>query len=567
MTSETDSISSNLDTFDAVYRITPIINPGTLGLWYLASASTAPYMASPGATNIYTSGAYYNTSTYPVNISGWNTQSFVDNAGSIRSGSSEYLFLANKTKTNKIFFNNTPYAKDFMSNLSTTTSGNVLTGVFYLVTGQSYSNDPFTQNAEWKPVAFTDTTQTSIELTDTTNKKFVEYSDTLTKPGFIEFDMPSDWAKVSVSGLTGGAFDVTSGVPDTSSGSFFNLAKDITFALDGSLATTQSGFHEYELSDSTSALSKYTNDEIGKFNYTFQVKDGTHNGQIFWVTSGNTVSEKIYLLSGNTSPPFTNSADWTKGIMRRVNIYDVFDGSVKTGNLGGMIGVANSSLVGGQPYTFMMSSSAMVNDMKQNLTNVYPLKIVTSGNHFPSGGNPGSEIWDILPYNNTSSELITQYDNTAYDLSYMAITSDVSVTYAGTYYQAISKGGRVFIKRTGTPIQSINFGGNALGDESTAGFSDANSSFSTYDTLRLLRKIEAEGVRVMWDEIQKDGSFVRFFGYVSTVGETHQAGGRRASKPYNFTMIIQEICLIDSAGKLMSDIEPLGGVSDDKSYQ
>lgn len=559
--SSTDNFDSKLDTFKTLYRVTPIIKPAGAALWYLASASTpvGPFMAAPGGTNIYTSGGYYNTKDYPVNISGWNTANFVDQVGNSREAS-EYLVVGNETKFNKLFFNNTNYARDLMSNFNSGTTGNSINGVFYLATSTAKYDDMFTHTAEWKPLEFSDTTKVTKEI-KTGGVGYKEYSDSLTKSGFVEFDMPSDWAKVSISGLTGGVFDITSGVPQSSVGS--DYAKDIIFGLSGSVTTTLSGFHEYELGDSALALASYTDDEIGKFNYTFQVTGGAQNGKIFWVTSGNTATNKIYLLSGNTAPPLINTGDWTKGIMRRVNIYNVFDGSVKTGDTN--IGVANSHQVGGQPYTFMMSSSAMVNDLKQNFVNVYPLKIVASGAHFTSGSTPGVEIWDMIPYNNSYSQVIIQKDNTSYDLSYLELTSDVAVSYAGTYYQAISKGGRVFIKRTGTPIQSINFGGTALGDESD--FTEFSTDYISATSLRLLKQIEANDIRVMWDEQQKDGTYVRFFGYVNSIAETHQSGGKRAPKPFSFSFVVESICLIDTNGKLMTGIEPLGGPSFADGYK
>ena len=562
----TDDYDSQLDTFKFIYRITPIIRPVGPALWFLASASTAPYMKAPGGTNIYTSGGYYNTSSYPVSVSGWNTQNFVDQAGNARE-SSEYIVVGNETKFNKIFFNNTNYTRDLMSNFNSGTTGNSINGVFYLATGAAKYGDKWTQTAEWKPLEFVDTTKVTKEIKNGAIG-YKEYSDSLSKSGYVEFDMPSDWAKVSVSGLTGGVFNITSGVPDSDAGPAVTagLAKDITFGFGGSLSTTKSGFHEYVLTDSANALDPYTDDQIGKFNYTFQIKGGTFDGQIFWVTSGNTSTNKIYLLSGNTVPvKLSNTGDWTKGIMRRVNIYDVFDGAVKTGNLAGTIGVANSDKIAGVPYTFMMSSSAMINDMEQNFVDVYPLKLVASGSHFTSGSTPGVEIWDMLPFNNSYSQVVVQKDNTAYDLSYLELTSDVAVAYAGTYYQAISKGGKVFIKRTGTPIGSISFGGNALGDESD--FTEFSKDFISATSLRLLKQIEANDVRVMWDEQQKDSTYVRFFGYISNVNETHQVGGKRASKPFSFTFVVESICLIDTDGQLMTDIEPLGGPANVEGYK
>ena len=145
----------------------------------------------------------------------------------------------------------------------------------------------------------------------------------------------------------------------------------------------------------------------------------------------------------------------------------------------------------------------------------------------------------------------------------MELTSNISVGYAGTYYSAISKSGKVTIIRTGTPIQKISFGGTALGDESTFSFSE---NYKSYNTLHKMRRIEAEAVRVMWDEKQKDGTYVRFFGFIEGVSETHQIGGNRASKPFTFTMVVEEICLIDNDGILMSDITPLGGITNANTY-
>ena len=157
--------------------------------------------------------------------------------------------------------------------------------------------------------------------------------------------------------------------------------------------------------------------------------------------------------------------------------------------------------------------------LNNTFNDVYPLKIVLTGSHFSASTTPGAELWDVLPFNNSSSEVITQKDNTAFDMSFMEITSNVSVAYAGTYYSAISKNGKVTIVRTGTPIQKISFAGNALGDESTFSFSE---TYESYNTLHKLRRMEAEGVRIMWDEQQKDGTYVRFFGVIEGVTETHQ---------------------------------------------
>jgi len=554
-----------LDTFKGVYRITPVISTSALNAFFLDEQSD-------NKTAIYTSGAYYNTASYPVQVSGWNTMSFVDNQDRARVAS-EYLILTNDVKTNKIFFNNTPYAQELMSNLSTTVTGNTVAGVYYLRLSNKKYDDKFTQRAEWVPVSFKDTTKVTRQLRDTSNKNYVTYEDSMAKSGFIEFDMPSDWSKVPhISGLTGGVFNV-SGAPGDPGLDVGDYSKDITGGKwKGWQAASLTPFGEYIIS--TSALSDYTDKQIGKFQHVmeFDTISGASHRSVHWVASSNTASDRLYIASGTLNPIAAGIDGGVDGTMRVVNIYDVFDGVPKVIDVGANVGgVPQANAIGGDyPYTFMWEDKAtpspFIAELDNNFVDVYPLKIVLTGSHFPlNATSPGTEVWDILPFNNTSSQVVIQQDNTAYDLSYMALTSDVNVTYAGTYYQAISKGGKVFIKRTGTPIQSINFGGNALGDESS--FTQFSDDYTTYDTLRLLKRIESEAVRVMWDEQQKDGTYVRFFGYVNNVTETHQIGGKRATKPFNFTMIIEEICLIDANGILMSDIEPLGGSANDKRYE
>ena len=56
------------------------------------------------------------------------------------------------------------------------------------------------------------------------------------------------------------------------------------------------------------------------------------------------------------------------------------------------------------------------------------------------------------------------------------------------------------------------------------------------------------------------------FGVIECVTETHSTQGPKASKPFTFTMIVDSICLIEASGVLMSDITPLGGVSDGSTY-
>ena len=69
-----------------------------------------------------------------------------------------------------------------------------------------------------------------------------------------------------------------------------------------------------------------------------------------------------------------------------------------------------------------------------------------------------------------------------------------------------------------------------------------------------------------WDEIQKDSTYVRFWGIIKNISETHGTGGSRAILSYNFSMTIEEIALMDIDGEFMTDVFPIGGVVDDRTY-
>jgi len=554
-----------LDTFKLVYRAAPPADTDIVAGMKLDSNALS---------NDYTSGSYYNAfeggTQSPVDISNWNTTTYIGPNNNARN-STEYLLLANDVKTNKIFFNTTPFSQNYTSG-SNSTSNNIA-GVYYLRTGTLVDDDQFTEFAEWVPVEFTDTTKITREFRDAGNSKFTEYSDSFTKPGYVEFDMPNDWAKISASGLTGGYFNNST---SNSSLAATPYSRDITATMsnnnDANPGSPSSpyGVTTCEINVTSIGgglnLNYYTDRQIGSFEYIYIINNGvgTADNKVFWVASGNTADNHLYLLDNGTatlSSAYSNG-DNISGRMYKINAYDIFDGTFKyqsssTPRLGMVPDYTSSNY----PYTFMWDTDKAT--IASSFVDVYPLKIVLQGGHFSNGNTPGAELWDVLPYNNSNSQVITQKDNTAFDMSFMELTSNVNVAYAGTYYSSISKNGKVTIVRTGTPIQKITFAGNALGDEATFSFSE---EYLSYNTLHKLRRMEAEGVRMMWDEKQKDGTYVRFFGVIEGVTETHSNQGPKASKPFTFTMIVDSICLITAAGALMSDITPLGGVSDGSTY-
>ena len=87
-----------------------------------------------------------------------------------------------------------------------------------------------------------------------------------------------------------------------------------------------------------------------------------------------------------------------------------------------------------------------------------------------------------------------------------------------------------------------------------------------YGHLHKIRNIQAESVPVYWDEPQKDGTFIRFWGIISNVNETRGTGGPRAVISYTFTLIIKDIALIKNDGILFTDRFPLGGLKYERDY-
>ena len=561
-TTATSTSGSSLNKFDMLFRI----QPSAVG-----TGEEAYFVNKTASTQDMTTNAYYNKSTYPVSSSEWDV-SYTNGVGSVRNASSYYI-MGNTNKTNKIFINSSPYVKNLMTDLNNLESITIA-GVYYLRLTNDVYGDKFSQRAEWIPLKFEDGTKVEKIYRDSSEETFTTKSSSLAKSGYITFDMPNDWSQVSVSDLSGGIFRA-SGAALSSNYTIGDYSKPLkALAVQPALVNT-SPFKTIQLNGSsiTDNLSDYTDDDIGGFKYMLQASGGSHDGEVYWVASGNISSGILYVASGTDMPSNPLGTGTPNFIIRRINVYDVFEGASKTSNTGSPPNWENTPHSAYQ-YTFMFKDTVGTDyelpraNVGTKFQNIYPLRIVLSGttlnNNAAITTPPHAEIWNMLPYNSSSAQTITQKDNTAYDLNYMAVTSDISVSYAGTFYQAITKGGKVFVVRTGTPIQNITFGGTAMGDESSFSYS---AEYTSYYTLRKLRRAQAYNTRVMWDEQQKDGTYVRYFGFVTNVTEKHQVTGRRATKPYTFTMVVQEICLIDEGGNLMSDIEPLGGIPDARRFK
>lgn len=68
------------------------------------------------------------------------------------------------------------------------------------------------------------------------------------------------------------------------------------------------------------------------------------------------------------------------------------------------------------------------------------------------------------------------------------------------------------------------------------------------------------------DEQQKDATYVRYFGFITGVAETHSVQGKRAPRNFNATLVVEEICMMNVSGELISDVMPLGGVADARHF-
>ena len=564
-TTETDK-KNDLDTFDSIYKITPSLKATGSRAYFLTSGNYE------SRTRNVTSGAYYNTKDYPVSTSSWNSDTYVDAAGYNRDGQS-YFVLANSVKTNKVFFNMTPYAQKFNTSTGSVPNGyeNTIQGVYYLRLSNDKYNDKFTQRAEWVPLEFEDTTKIEKDYRDTGDLQYLTYRTSLVKSGYVSFDMPSDWSQISIQDLCGGFFNM-SGQSTANTYAVTGAYSIKINAVTNKGIISSSPFNSIVISGTQvgTLLSDYTDADIGSYNYVYEIDGATdtdERGQVYWVASSNIADNKIFLASGTGA----ELSAAVSGKMRRINAYEVFGGASKTSNIGSVPNYENDPSTAYQ-YNFMFGSPGAgiglsAATISGSFQNVYPLRIVISGTTFDEPKSDAhQEMWNILPFNDSNSQVIRQIDNTAYDLNYIALTSDVAVTYAGTFYQAISKGGSVFIVRTGTPIQTISFGGTAMGDESSSSAFGYGAPYTSYYTLRKLRKMQAQRIRVMWDEKQKDGTFVRFFGIVTSVVETHKVGGPRATRPFTFDMVVEEICLMDYQGFLESEIEPLGGIPDARKF-
>ena len=566
----------------------------------LTSAGVPLYSSDltiPAYSNL--SGTYTTagaaTASGMVSMNDWNGVAFKDRMGNPRKAS-EYFFLISDTKFDKVFFNCSPYSPKLQSDLANLTSGTTIVGVQYLKVSD-YDTPKCEMN--WEPLEFSDTTRTEKEYRDTSNKTYVTRGNSLSKSGLIEFQEPDDWQPITfndvlgtLSGTQWGSSEGGGVLPVVGNTSPYELPVTATCIATG---TGQNG--KWAKFNTITGFSGYSADDIGRYKYgailsSGTMLSGTVYGQFFWVASGASGAgydgTNMYLQIGDlqydSSPQvqygsFNPSTVYTFKV-RRINAWEVFDGAQKvwgdspTGPGGGNLQIPN--LADGVPWPnlYCFATGSQVGEGLKNKwgdTESYVLKVSVSGSYFPSGSGAtsrvGPEIWNILPAGGSTNQVVREIDDHAYSLCKLPLTSDMSVNRSATYFQSITRKGKVYILRTGTPLANIGFTSVALGDESNAdAFTDYGSPSDTYGQLRTIRNLQANGRRAYWDFEQKDGTFVRFVGVLNNIEENRGVGSPRAIMNYSFEMMIEEIALLDANGLLMTDFFPIGGLEDARSY-
>ena len=611
------SMSSLSGNRAAVLRVTPAglstMNVATSGAF--TKLDVAP-VASGNYSADYSVASFQNGSSYPVSLSGVNTQTWRSQIDSTTRVENEYLICLFDNKTNKIGFNINPYASDL---ISTALSGSAPSNPVTITVSYLKVEHPDTpkQLMYWQELETVDTTKIDWEIRNTTSGAYFTNECALTKSGYISFDMPQDWRAVSLDDMVGGYNQA-----DTSEGLFLkdastiNLSagntgsQDIVITGTASQGGTITDYGKYiKITSLTGADTDGgaiksslvgSADDVGSFRYAaICVNSGTSgpnhtDHKMGWVASGAANGVKsdlteVYIHYGEEEPgqyafdQFSSTAA-TQWVLRKVNIYDVFNGVSKVEEQSGTGGklppvdaygagvpFPNSYVIKGSPTTTSGTlASGMVDNWSRggnyaNATNrgrKFCLKIDISGNFNQANHN----IENIFDASEGFVNTIVEIDDSAYNLNSIPLTASVGVGRASNLYTAITRKGKVFIAQTGVPIQTIGFSSVALGDENNSSAFSLNGPGSTYGYLHKIRKLQANGKRVYWDEIQKDGTFVRFWGVISDIDESAELGGPRRVVNYSFNLVVEEIALLENDGKLMTDIFPLGGVINDKTY-
>ena len=169
--SSANNVSSLSGNRVTIARITPILN-FTSALLATKFDNVVSPITNFVFTADFTTAAFDNVSTNSgkVSLSGCNTQQFQDGSPSpVDRVANEYLIALWDAKTNKIFFQCTPWWSGSADRVAGTDISDGIRGL--KIAGVSYlraeNYQEITQNLEWKPLEFEDTTASTIEYRDT----------------------------------------------------------------------------------------------------------------------------------------------------------------------------------------------------------------------------------------------------------------------------------------------------------------------------------------------------------------------------------------------------------------
>lgn len=579
-----------------VLRITPVRswawNPGTSNTASYLNARTNPTkILDSGATEAdsdskdYTQKNMENGSSNQISLSGANNHVWKDADNNTRTTPlQEYLILLFDEKTDKMFFNMTNWAPYLQSSITTAVPWGI-DSVSLLKVENSGTN---TMNVTWEPVEFNDGTASIKEYRDESNDTYTSVKSSLSKNGLISYDMIDNWQSVKLEDLTGGQFSeytTTSNDFDFGimSGTVSGSVQNGTSVGDYFVIT---GTSAGDISSKLDGTGLYSSD-IGSFRYIAEIiTPASFDKNAFWLSKDGEDGwddDALFFHIGDSAATLRDNCQNLTGaitfVIRRVNIYDVFTGFSKVYRESGssvsnqLLGVDSQTPALGFANEFCLYTGDNRGDnMGESIEQAwfnqskYAVKIGLSGTMDLTSDHLHPELWNIFDANQSDSSVVTVIDDSAYNLNSLAITSSISVGRAGVYYKAITHKGKVIITKTGIALQEVGFSSVALGDEnSTTAFDDHGPS-TLYGHLHTMRKIQAEDCRVYWDEPQKDGTYVRLFGVVQNVNETANNTGPRRVKNYTFTMTVDGVALLDTSGKLMTDIFPLGGIVDEQTY-
>lgn len=166
------------------------------------------------------------------------------------------------------------------------------------------------------------------------------------------------------------------------------------------------------------------------------------------------------------------------------------------------------------------------------------------------------QIKYIYPYDNTHSEIIKVIDSMHVSLNDILIAQSISWNRAGKYINITDRIGRSEIRKIGSEGGSVRFGGVAHGDYST-------STTPGMDSYNKMKKYQQEGTPVYLDVQRSDGTYVRFFGKITSLSEDLPVA--KGTTRWGVDLATEAVAELTKEGAWLSDgLISLGGILDER---